>query len=179
MFGAATTTIPRTREQARTQPQLRLGIRVFHPIFSLLLPWFLSCTVRSVVLLPLDVPVSCTELRQEVTRGRQRSPSWSSAETGFDWGCTDELGGFCSAQSRALPHPWHSQRQERWIFRAARPASSPGERGPCSDRSPGDTGNGTRLSVAAQGFFSTFVIAAFFPFWLLLMLFVSSKIASV
>lgn len=72
----------------------------FTPFFSLLLPWFLSCTVRSVVLLPLDVPVSCTELRQEVTRGRQRSPSWSSAETGFNWGCTDEPG---SAASLAQP----------------------------------------------------------------------------
>lgn len=40
-----------------------------------------------------------------------------------------------------------------------------GQRGPCPDSSPGDTGNSARPSVAVQGFFfSTFVIAAFSPF---------------
>lgn len=55
------------------------------------------------------------------------------------------------------------------------------ERGPCPDSSPGDTGNSARPSGAVQGsfFFLHICNCSFFPFCLLLMLFVSSKIASV
>lgn len=82
------------RAWARSQPQLRLGIYIFHQSFCQCSNTFLSCTVRSAILLPLDVSLCYMELRQEVTPGKQRSlsGSWSNAEACWFFFC---LCSFC------------------------------------------------------------------------------------
>lgn len=82
----------------------------------------------------------------------------------------DEFGWFCIPGTSSGRKDGYS---ELHILPALR------EKGPCSDSLPRDIGNSARPSVAVQGLSPHICNCSFSPFWLLLMLFVSSKIASV